>query len=302
MQPFHIKTEEKKNDYGRFVIEPLEQGYGYTLGNALRRVMLTSLPGAAITQVKVSGLKHQFGSLPGVKEDGVELILNLKRIRVSYQGEKPTKITLSARGKGSVTASQIKAPADVTIGNPDLVIANLADSGSKLDVEMQVEAGIGYSTAEEKKTGTIGLIPVDATFSPVTRVNYKVEETRVGRLTNYDKLIMEVWTDATISPEDALKRAANVLVSYFQQVVSPKEPEVSPKKAEETSPLVAKLSVEELGLPTRIANALVRAGYETVGDLMAADRKDLAKVRNLGEKSVKVVDTALKEKGVSLGA
>lgn len=298
-QNFQIKTEEAKDDYGKFSIEPLERGYGHTLGTSLRRVLLASIPGAAVTQVRVSGLKHQFGTIKGVKEDGVDLLLNIKSIRVDYKGDKPLKLTLSAKGRGEVKASKIDTPAGVKIANPDLVIATLTDSQTKLDVEMEVESGVGYSLAEERKTNTVGLIPVDADFSPIKRINYKVEETRVGRLTDYDKLSLEVWTDGSVSPEDALKKAAQTLIAYFQQIVSPSRSERKSSAKDTVPAKMASLSVEELNLPTRIANALSKSGYETVTDLLDADIDEIVKVRNLGEKSIKIIRTALKTKGVS---
>lgn len=297
---FQVKQEEKKGDWARFVMEPLEQGYGHTLGSSLRRVMLTSLPGAAITSVRVTGLKHQFGAVKGVKEDGVDLILNLKQVRFLSNSEKPARATLTAQGKGEVVAGQIKTPAQTRVVNPDLHIATLADSKSKLDIELVVERGVGYSPAEDRKSPTLGVIPLDADFSPVKRVNYKVEETRVGRLTNYDKLTLEIWTDGQLPPQDALKQAAKILQTYVDQIITPvpsdKKEGVVKSKVEDA---LGNLSVEELGLPTRISNALVKAGYETVAD-MVERRSELSKVRNLGGKSVKIIDTALKEKGVSL--
>lgn len=296
---FQIEKQMGDKQYGRFSIEPLEQGYGQTLGSSLRRVLLMSLPGAAVTQVMVSGLKHQFDSLKGVKEDGVDLLLNLKKLRVYYTGENPVKLTLDFRGKGEVQASKIKAPADVKIANPDLVIANLSDEKSKLAIEMMVESGNGYSSAEDRKTDTIGLIPLDADFSPVKRVNYKVEETRVGRLTNYDKLTLEIWTDGTTLPEDALRSAAQILSGYLNQIVSPKLVSKKGKVVGKAASQSDNLSIEELGLPTRISNALSHAGYENVRDLLKTKKAELAKVRNLGEKSIKIVEAALKEKEIS---
>lgn len=297
---FQVKPEEIQESYGKFSIEPLEQGYGQTLGSALRRVLLSSLSGAAVTQVAISGLKHQFGTVKGVKEDGVDLLLNIKKLRVRYNGDKPVKLELSARGSGEVRANQIKAPAGVEIANPDLLIATLSDGKSKLDVDLQVESGIGYSSSDERKTNKVGLIPLDADFSPIKRVNYKVEETRVGRLTNYDKLTIEIWTDGTIRAEDAIAKAAEILVRYINQIVSP----VEVQAAISGGGLLSKpssLSVEELGLPTRITNALSKAGYETVNDVLSAEKTELARVRNMGEKSIKVIDAALKEKGISWG-
>lgn len=296
---FTLKTEEEKQDYGLFVVEPLEQGYGHTLGTSLRRVLLTSLPGAAITEVKIEKVKHPFSTIPGVKEDVIEILLNLKKIRVYYNGHDAVRLTLEKKGKGVVRAGDIKSPASVKISNPDLVLATLADGKSKFSAEFKVEAGRGYSFADERKTGTVGTIVLDAIFSPVVRVNYRVEATRVGRLANYDKLILEVWTDGTIKPSQAIKKAAEILETYFHQVISPKVPEVvKTKEAVISLSPVASLSVEELNIPARVANALIAGGYETVSDLLNADRADLIKIRNLGEKSIKIVSAALGEHGV----
>lgn len=298
---FELKEEKKEGNYAKLVISPLEKGYGDTLGNALRRVLLTSLPGAAITSVKISGVKHQFSTLKGMKEDVVDLVLNLKKVRFSYSGEKAVRATLSVKGPGEVKAKEIKVPASVKVANPELVLAVL-NKGAKLEADMEVMSGVGYSPAEERETGEIGLIPVDASFSSVNRVNYKIEETRVGRLTNYDKLTLEIWTDGTSTPKEALTSAAKILVSYFGQVVNPKKVVKKEEKVQtDTLGLVGKLSVEEIGLPTRVANALIKAGYETVEALVGAKKEDLVKVRNLGEKSLKIISVALAEKGVDFG-
>jgi len=296
---FEIKEEEKKDDYSKFVIAPLEQGYGNTLGNSLRRVLLSSLPGAVVTSVKISGIKHQFSTLKGMREDLVEFLLNLKKVRFSYDGEKAVKASLSVEGAKEVKAKDIVVEAVVKIANPDLSLAYL-NKGSKLDVKMQIESGVGYSPSEERKTDEIGVIPLDASFSSITKVNYKVEETRVGRLTNYDKLILEIWTDGTIDPRNALVKGANILVDYYNQIISPKEIVKEKKEEKDNLGFVGKLSVEEIGLPTRVANALVKAGYETVEDLVNARRSDLIKVRNLGEKSVKIIEAALGERNLGL--
>jgi len=295
---FQIKKEKEDKNKGVYVIEPLEQGYGHTLGNALRRVLLTSLPGAAVTSVKIAGVRHQFTTLTGLKEDIVELILNIKKIRIKYQGKGPAKIKLEATGPAEAKAKDIKAPAGVEITNPDLIVAHLADKKSKLSVEMTVESGYGYSPFEDRKSDVLGVIPVDASFSPVIRVNYEVETTRVGRLTNYDRLVLELETDGTIAPLEAVKEAAKILVAYFKQIVEPKVPK---KKTEEQPAItheILRLTVQELNLPTRIVNALERSGYKTVADLIAIDKKEIAKVRNLGEKSLKIIEVALKEKEV----
>lgn len=297
---FEIKEEKKSDNYGKYSITPLEQGYGVTLGNSLRRVLLTSLPGAAVTSVRISGVKHQFSTLKAMKEDIVEFVLNLKKVRFTYEGNKPVKASLSVRGAGEVRAKDISVDPTVKIANPEIVLATL-DKRAKLEVKMEIESGVGYSLSEDRATGEIGLIPLDAAFSPVTRVNYKVEETRVGRLTNYDKLILEIWTDSTILPKDALIKASEILVSYFNQVISPKKAAVKKDKKDDGLGPVGNLSAEEIGLPTRVANALVKAGYETVADLVKAKKGNLVKVRNLGEKSVKIIEAALGEKDLKLG-
>src|SRR3990167_4829952 len=214
---FKIQTIEEKEDFGLFVIEPLDQGFGQTLGNSLRRVLLSAIPGAAITTVRISGVKHPFSTLPGFKEDIVELILNIKKLRVRLFEEEGTKLTLDKAGPGAVTAADFEKNPSVEVVNKDLYLGSLTDKKSNLELELTVEKGYGYSLAEERKGETIGTIPVDAIFTPVTRVNYKVEETRVGRMTNLDKLILEIYTDGTISPKLALEEAAKILVSYALQ-------------------------------------------------------------------------------------
>lgn len=297
---FDISSQNEKDNYAKFVITPLQKGYGDTLGTSIRRVLLSSLSGAAITSVKISGVKHQFSTLKGMREDIVDFCLNLKKVRINYQGDKPTKASISAKGPCEIKAGDIQADSTVTISNPDLVIASL-EKNAKLEAKLEIESGTGYSLAEERATGEIGLIPLDASYSPIVRVNYLIEETRVGRLTNYDKLILEVWTDGSVNPKDALIEASNILISYFKQVVSPKKVKVEKEKKEDELGLVGKLSVEEIGLPTRVANALIKAGYETVENLVNAKRDELVKVRNLGEKSVKIVEAALGERGLIIG-
>jgi len=299
---FQITEEEKKTNYGKFILSPLEAGYGNTLGNSLRRVLLSSLSGTAIARVKIAGVKHQFSSLKGMREDIIEFLLNLKKVRIFYSDEKSIKASLEVKGPGEVKAKDIKIDPPGKIANPEIVLAYL-NKDSSLNVKMDIETGVGYSSSEDRKTGEVGVIPMDAVFTPVVRVNYKVEETRVGRLTNYDRLVLEIWTDGTIEPKQALLKASNILVSYFIQIVSPKKVEkvVDEEKKDELG-LVGKLSVEEINLPTRVANALIKAGYDTVEDLVKAERSKLVKVRNLGEKSVKIIEAALGEKGLSLKA
>ncbi|KKR90537.1 MAG: DNA-directed RNA polymerase subunit alpha [Candidatus Woesebacteria bacterium GW2011_GWD1_41_12] len=294
---FEIKEEKKETNYGRFVISPLEQGYGLTVGNALRRVLLVSLPGIAITSIKIAGVKHQFSTLSGLREDTVEFILNLKKVRFSGSTDKPVKATLEVDKAGEFTAKDIKVGGGIVVANPDLILGTI-NKGSKLSAEMTVESGFGFSPAEERPSDTIGLIPVDSSFSPIKRVSYKIEETRVGRLTNYDKLILEVWTDGTIEADGAIVESAKILMGFFAQIVNPKKVEKKEEAPKDELGLTGKLSVEEIGLPTRVANALIKAGFETVEQLAHAKKEDLVKVRNLGEKSLKIVAAALGTKGV----
>jgi DNA-directed RNA polymerase subunit alpha len=306
---FQIQAEEETDSHGVYVIEPMAQGYGHTLGNALRRVLLSSLPGAAITSVKLSGVKHQFSTIDGVVEDVVDIILNLKQVRLKYSGDKPVRLSLEKRGAGKIKAGDIEFPAGVEIVNPELHIATLADDKAKLEAEMTVESGYGYSMADERKSDVVGVIPVDALFSPVTRVNYRVEATRVGRITNFDRLILEVSTDGTIEPFAAIKQSAQILVGYFNQIINPTEATESTvaagslaAQADGMKSEVLRLTVDELELPTRIANALRRAGIETVGDLVVTPKTEIAKMKNLGDKSLKVIELSLREKGVELPA
>lgn len=299
---FKIKAEKKKKDYGKFTITPLAQGYGHTLGNALRRVLLTSIEGAAVTKVKIEGVKHQFSTIAGVSEDVVKITLNIKKIRLKIKGEGPVKLTLSATGPGEVKAGDIKAPAKVEIVNKDLVLATLNDKKTKLEMEMTADKGYGYVPFEERKTEEMGVIPLDSTFSPILRVNYKVEETRVGRTTNLDKLVLEVWTDGTREPLEAIKQAAKKLVAYFRQIYEPKEPEKEEEERSLLSERMLKASVEELELPTRMTNALLRAKIKKLSQLLPMTRMELLKIRNLGTKSVSLIEKKLKEKGLELGS
>lgn len=299
---FVIKTEVEKPGYGMFVIEPLEQGYGHTLGNSLRRVLLSSLPGAAITSIKVSGVAHQFSTLAGLKEDVVELILNLKKVRLSMTDGDSAVMKLTKKGPGVVTAGDFEVPAGISIANPDLHIATLTDKKAELDLEATVEKGYGYIQADERHLNEVGRIPMDSLYSPVVRVNYRVDATRVGRMTNLDKLVMEIWTDETIGPLDALRSASKVLVSYFLQVFEPKAKvsddavAVTPSISDE----VLKMRIEELDIPTRIVNALARGSIETIGQLLGTPRVELMKIKNLGAKSLSIVEEKLREKGVAL--
>lgn len=295
---------EETETRGVIALEPLRQSFGHTMGVALRRVLLGSLTGAAVTKIKIKGVNHQFTTLRGMKEDVVELILNLKQLRVAYSGEKPEVLKLQATGPGEVKAKDLEIPATVTIANPDLVLATLADKKSKLSVEITIESGSGYVTAEEQGKQKLGVIPVDASFSPVQETYYVVESTRVGRRTDYDKLILTVRTDGTIKPSVAVLEAAKILVEHFQQLVSPtiQASDVSGMKAGDDNSLIMKLTVEELNLPTRIVNALRKGGYKTIEDIVLANPQDLAKIKNIGEKSVSNVLDKIRERGLHISA
>lgn len=301
MNPSFKLTElEGTAETATLVIEPLEPGYGHTLGNALRRVLLSSLPGVAVSMVRIDGVEHQFATLEGMSQDIVELILNIKLIRVKSSGPTTGTLKLDVKGEREVTAADVECESGFEIVNPTQYIATLA-KGKSLKLEMTVETGTGYSMAKDRRSDVIGEIPVDALFSPVVKVSYHVEDTRVGRRTDYNKLVLQVMTDGTISPVEAVQQASRILARQFTQVFNPTQEadavqasSVSPEEAE-----VFKLTVEELDLPTRIANALRKGGFKTVGDLVGTPRDIIAKVKNLGEKSVDVIDAALSKKGVS---
>lgn len=303
MNPTYTVAEESRDGNNAIlVIEPLEQGYGHTIGNALRRVMLNSLPGHAITKVHVQGVDHQFSSLDGLKEDIVEMILNLKEVRVKSSSSTPGMLRIDVKGQREVTAADIECDGGFEVVNTDQYICTVAD-GKTLRVEMTVEPGVGYSMANDRKDVMIGEIPVDALFSPVVKVSYTVESTRVGRRTDYDRVMLSVQTNGTIEPAEAVEQSARILTRQFSQLFNPtsaapvaQETQLSPEEAE-----VLRLTVEELDLPTRIANALRKGGFKTVGDLAGAPRGVIAKVKNLGGKSVDLIEEALQKKGVSLG-
>lgn len=283
------------------VIEALESGYGHTLGNALRRVLLTSLPGAAITKVTIDGVTHQFTSYEGMTEDVVELILNLKQIRIKADGSETGILRLNVKGAKEVTAANVECEAGFEVINKDLYLATLA-KGKTLDIEMVVESGVGYKLASEIETEAVGQMAVDALFSPVIKVSYKVEATRVGRRTDFDKIVFDIETNGAISPLEAIKQAAEILIAQFNQIVNPVvkevEEELTSMSPEEVETM--KLTVEELDLPTRIANALRKGGFETVADLTKSPKDEISRVKNLGGKSIDLIEEALSKKGVVL--
>lgn len=295
---------DQENNYGKFVIEPLERGYGTTLGNSLRRVLLSSLPGAAVTSIKMDGILHEFSTIPGVMEDTTELILNIKQTVIDYEGTERKFIYLQKEGPGEVTAGDIEQDTEIKILNPDLHIATLDKDGS-LDIEMTVERGRGYVSADQqpyKDEEIVGLIPIDSIYTPVTRVNYTVEAARVGKRTDFDKLILEVWTNGSIQPEEAISLSAMILIEYlelFKEIDDTfAEVEILVEKEEEKKDKVLEISIEELELSVRASNGLKRANINTVGDLIQKTREEMSKIRNLGQKSLEEIEGKLKELGL----
>jgi len=300
---FKVKEISATADYAEFAIEPLQPGYGHTMGNALRRVLYASIPGAAVTSVKIVGVKHKFSTLPGLKENIVELLLNIKDLHIKLSDSKESAtIKLSVKGSKEITANDLDLPDGVEILNKDHYLGSLSGPKSKFEMEMTVEKGYEYSLSDERKIATLGVIPTDAIFTPVKRVNYSVEATRVGRQTNLDKLIIKIWTNGVVSPKDALETAAKILANSFMQVYQPQSA-TSIESVASTSSLssdVLNLTIDELDLPTRIYNSLRNGGIETVGQLMQTPKKDIVSMRNMGGKSIAIIEEKLSEKGISL--
>jgi DNA-directed RNA polymerase subunit alpha len=293
--------------YGKFVIDPLERGFGLTLGNALRRVLLSSLQGAAITAVRIDGVLHEFSTLPGVIEDVTEIILNLKQVRLKLHGDGPKKGTFEVRGKGEVRAGNLIVDAEVEVLNPDLHIATLNKDGD-LRMEVEIDAGRSYVSADQhsQTDRPIGVIPIDSMFSPVTKVNYNVETTRLGQRIDYDKLMVEVWTDASILPSDAVAVAAKILRDHFTLFIHFEEPieEEVEEEVDEERQRVQRLldkSVEELELSVRSSNCLRAAEIKSIGDLVQKSEPEMLKYRNFGRKSLKEIQDILSEMGLHFG-
>jgi DNA-directed RNA polymerase subunit alpha len=293
---------DEQNNYGRFVVEPLERGYGTTLGNALRRILLSSLPGAAITSVKFDGALHEFSNLPGVLEDTIEIILNLKAVSLMIHSDEPQTLIIETEEAGEVNAGHIKAPSDVEVLNPDHHICTLEEK-SRLYMEMTAINGRGYIPAERNKMSQqpIGVIPVDSMFSPIKKVNYQVENTRVGQITDYDKLTLEVWTDGSIGPDEAISLSANILsthIALFTNLTETSDKvEITSDKPEEDRERILDMTIEELDLSVRSYNCLKRASINTVGELVRKTEEEMMKVRNLGKKSLEEVEQKLTELG-----
>lgn len=297
-----IEVVQAAENYGRFKIEPLDPGYGHTLGNALRRVLLSSIPGSAITKIKIDGVFHEFSTIEGVKEDVTEIVLNIKGVRLRSYAERPVKVLLSKQEPGIVRAGDIDAPSNVELVNPEHYICTLDSEPAHLEIEMTVERGRGYVAADQRDALPIGEIPVDAIFTPVPRVNYVVENTRIGQATDFDRLILEIWTDGTVKPGDALSHAAQVLVQYSQTIadfnrVTPVEPEIPAQPGLSIPSDVYDTPIEDLDLSTRTYNCLKRADITKVGQVLQMDEKALLSVRNLGQKSMEEIRDKLIERG-----
>lgn len=300
---FHVSDD---NSYGKFVVEPLERGYGTTLGNSLRRILLSSLPGVAVNSVKIDGVLHEFSTIPGVVEDVTEIILNIKKLAIKLHSDGPKTIYINHEGAGDICARDIKCDSDVEIINGDLHIAKLNED-AKLFMEIVIDRGRGYVSADRNKQllqPVIGVIPVDSIYTPVTKVNYTVDNTRVGQITDYDKLILEVWTDGTIDPSDAVSLGAKILNEHLNLFIdlseSAKNAEIMIEKEERKKEKVLETTIEELDLSVRSYNCLKRAGINTVQDLTNRSENDMMKVRNLGRKSLEEVIAKLDSVGLAL--
>ena len=301
-------SEDKK--YGKFVVEPLERGYGITLGNSLRRIMLSSLPGAAVTHVKIEGVQHEFSSIPGVKEDVTEIIMNIKSLAIknhSDSNEVKTAI-IDFTGEGVVKAGDIQVDSDIEIMNPDVTIATLCGKDAKLFIELSINKGRGYVSADKNKHDDlpIGVLAIDSIYTPVERVNMTVENTRVGQVTDYDKLTLDVYTDGTLVPDEAVSLAAKVLSEHLSLFIdlseSAKIAEVMVEKEDGESEKILEMSIDELELSVRSYNCLKRAGINTVQELINKTPEDMMKVRNLGRKSLEEVQAKIKELGLEFSS
>ncbi len=299
-------SEDKK--YGRFTLEPLERGYGTTLGNSLRRIMLSSLPGSAVSQIKITGVLHEFTTIPGVKEDVTEIVMNIKdlAIRNNSRTDEPKLAYIDVTGEGIVTAANIQVDHDIEIINPDLVIATLDNAESKLHMELTITKGRGYVSADKNamENTAVSVIPIDAIYTPVERVNIQIENTRVGQITDYDKLTVEVFTNGAIAPDEAISLAAKVLSEHLSLFINlsenAKTAEVMVEKEDDNKEKVLELNIDELELSVRSYNCLKRASINTVEELISKTPEEMMKVRNLGRKSLEEVFAKLKELGLEL--
>jgi DNA-directed RNA polymerase subunit alpha len=300
-----VETEATSQQYGRYIVGPLERGYGVTLGNALRRMLLSSLSGAAVTSIRVLDVAHEFTTIPHVREDMIRIILGVKKLRLKMNGDGPMRMVLRTKGEGVVTAGDIKAPPEIEILNPDLYLFSTDSDKAQVEMEFNVERGRGYSAAEERGRLPVGEIAVDAIFSPVRKVAFDVEQVRVGQITDYDRLTMEIWTDGRVRPMDALKVAARILVTHFRLIAGITEEELLEVEEEEEEEEgipepVYNTPIDELGLGVRVFNALRRAGISKIGevlDLLAEGDDAVLRIRNIGEKSLVELKEQLEETG-----
>lgn len=291
-----VKVEKNTPDLGVFVVGPLPRGFGHTLGNTLRRVLLSSLQGAAISQVKFEGVPHQFSTIPGVKEDVVDLTLNLKQVRLKMEGEQPVVLTILKKGPGKVVAGDVSAPAGVEIVNKNLHLATLADKKTVLEAELIAEPGRGYVPCEERET-KIGVIPLDCIFSPVLNVSYKVEPVRVGQVSDYDQVTLEITTDKTIKPLRALIEASEILTRFFDRISLGNKAKSKSKESRELK-TVGEVGVEELDIPVRILNSIKKAKISSANELAGKSREELLSIKNIGEKAANEIEKALKKEGL----
>jgi len=299
-----IEREAVARNYGKFVISPLEAGYGITVGNALRRILLSSLDGAAVTSVRITDVPHEFSDISGVREDVLQLMLNIKKLRLIIHDTDSARLRLEVKGEGVVTAADIMAPAEVEIVNPELYLLTVDDDKAYVEIEMNVEQGRGYSPSDERGRLPIGELPADAIFNPVRRVHFEVGRARVGQDTSFDRLIMEIWTDGTVKPEEALSQSAQILMAHLRDISGVTEESLMVKAAEEEEPRLAseiyETPIENLDLTVRVFNSLKRTGITSVGeviDMLEKGEEAMLSIRNFGEKSLDELKERLQEKG-----
>ncbi len=304
MPKIEVDHDVKTQKYGRFIIGPLESGYGITVGNALRRVLLSSLPGAAVTSIRVSDVQHEFSDIPHAREDMTQLILNVKQLRLKMTDCETARLRLEVQGEGVVTAADLQVPPEVEIINPDLYLLTLDADEARFEMELVVDQGRGYSPADERGRLSIGEIPVDSIYSPVRRINYDVERARVGQMTNYDRLILEIWTDGTMRPEEALSQAGQILVMYLRLVAGISEETLGLDEVKAEEPAIPnevyEIPIEQLDLSVRVFNSLKRTGITKVGevlDMLDKGEEAMLAIRNFGEKSLRELRSQLTVKG-----
>ena len=299
-----IEREAVSRNYGRFVISPLESGYGITIGNALRRILLSSLDGAAVTSIRITDVSHEFTDIPGVREDVLQVMLNIKQLRMILHEGESSRLRLEVQGEGVVTAADILAPAEVEVVNPELYLFTVDDDKARLEIEMTVGTGRGYSPSDERGRLPIGELPTDAIYTPVRRVHFEVGRARVGQDTSYDRLVIEIWTDGTIKPEQALSRSAQILMTHLRDIAGVTEESLMAATAKEEAPKKAsemyEIPIENLDLSVRVFNSLKRTGITTIGevlDMLEKGPEAMLSIRNFGEKSLDELKERLREKG-----